>query len=164
MRCRTLWRPVFMLAAAFAIAPGRPAAAGSDLAACLAKVLPPKQIACLAKAAITAGDPFLCLEAAAPAVRWRCVALYADQADDPSLCAILTASEDVPASVSQDFCHVQLAIARRDPTLCDGLTTPNVSDGCYLELVETGGDPALCHHIANPDVRAVCAFDPEAIE
>ena len=65
---------------------------------------PPKQIACLSKAAIIAGDPETCLRAEHPSVRWPCVALFADQADDPSLCRILPADEEVPASVSQDPC------------------------------------------------------------
>lgn len=164
MRRRPLRLAYLIVAAVATVAPGAALAADPDLAACVAEAMPPKQIACLAKAAIAAGDPDLCLEAEAPAVRWRCVALYADQADDPALCGIVPESEGVPASVSRDLCHVQLAISRRDPALCSGLTTPNLGDGCYLELVETGADPMLCERIANPDVRSVCAFDPEAVE
>lgn len=164
MRRHRLWLTPLLLVSALSVVPGSALTAGPDLDACLAGALPPQQILCLAKAAITAGDPFLCLEAEEPAVRWRCVALYADQADDPSLCEILPAGEGVPASVSRDLCRVQLAVARHDPLLCDGLTTPNLGDGCYFQLVETGGDPALCERIANPDVRTVCAFDPETVE
>ena len=164
MRRRALWLFLLPLALAGEVAPGFARAAGPDLKDCLAEAMPAKQIACLAKAAITGGDPNLCLEAARPSVRWRCVALYADRAGEPSLCGILPESEGVPASVSRDYCHVQLAVTRRDPTLCDGLTTPNLADGCYLELVKTGGDRALCQRIANPDVRSVCAFDPEKFQ
>lgn len=164
MRHRKIWLALPLLVAALAMAPGPVAAAGSELETCLAEPIPAKQIACLAKAAIAAGDPGTCLHAEHPSVRWPCVALFADQADDPSLCRILPASEDVPASVSQDLCHVHLAISRRDPTLCAGLTTPNLGDGCYYQMVETGGDPALCERIANPDVKSVCAFDPEKLE
>lgn len=152
------------LAASLATALGPGPATGAEHGACLEGLLPPQQIACLAKAAIAEGDPRLCLEAELPGVRWPCVALFADRADDPSLCGILPESEGVPASVSHDLCRVQLAVSRRDPALCDGLTTPNLSDGCFFQLVETGGDPALCDRIANPDVRSVCAFDPEAVE
>ena len=153
-----------MFVAAVCALPGTARTADREVEACLGEALPPKQIACLAKAAISAGDPFLCLEADGPGVRWPCVALYADQANDPTICGILPESEGVPASVSRDLCHVQLAVTRQDPSLCAGLTTPNLGDGCYLQLVETGGDPALCERIANPDVRSVCAFDPEAVE
>jgi len=164
MCCRPLRLAFLILAAAVAAAPDAVRAADPGLAACQAEAMAPKQIACLAKRAMTAGDPYLCLEAESPAVRWPCVALYADRADDPELCGILPESEGVPASVSRDLCRVQLAISRRDPSLCAGLTTPNLGDGCYLELVETGGDPALCGRIANPDVRSVCAFDPEDVQ
>ncbi len=164
MCCRPLRLAFLILAAAVAAAPDAVRAADPGLAACQAEAMAPKQIACLAKAAIVADDPYLCLKAGQPSVRWPCVALYADRADEPALCGILPASEGVPASVSRDLCHVQLAISRRDPALCDGLTTPNVSDGCYLQLVETGGDRALCQRIANPDVKSVCAFDPEKFE
>jgi hypothetical protein len=164
MRHRRFWLAPLLFVSALAMVPGSGPAAGSELEICLAEPLPPKQIACLAKAAIAAGDPEICLEAEHPSVRWPCVALFADQADDPSLCRILPASEGVPASVSQDLCHVHLAISRRDPTLCDGLTTPNLGDGCYYQLVETGGDRALCERLANPDVKSVCAFDPEKLE
>ena len=91
-------------------------AAGPDLESCHNEPLPAKQIACFGLAAMAAGDPELCLAADLPSVRWPCVALYADYADDPSLCDILPASKDVPASVSQDLCYVQLAVARRDPS------------------------------------------------
>jgi len=164
MRRRPLRLALLIAIAAVFTAPGPDVAADPDLAGCRTDALPPKQIACLAKAAIATDDPYLCLAAEAPGVRWRCVALYADQADDPALCDIVPDSEGVPASVSRDLCQVQLAISWRDPALCTGLTTPNLGDGCYLELVETGGDPALCARIANPDVRSVCAFDPEAVE
>ena len=79
-------------------------------------------------------------------------------------CRILPASVDVPESVSEDLCHVQLAIARRDPSLCDGLSTPNLGDGCFYQLVETGSDPELCDRIANPEVKSVCALDPDDLE
>jgi hypothetical protein len=164
MRRRKLWLALIILVWARAIEPKPPLADEQGLAACLAKALPPQQIACFAKAAIAAGDPSVCIEAEAPGVRWPCVALYADRADDPSHCGILPASAGVPASVSRELCQVQLAITRRDATLCDGLTTPNLGDGCYLQFVETGGERALCQRIANPDVRSVCAFDPEAVE
>lgn len=161
---RTFWVFPLLLVSVLSIVPGSALTAGPDPEACLAEALPPQQIACLAKAAIAADDPFLCLEADRPGVRWPCVALYADHADDPALCGILPESEGVPAGVSRDLCHVQLAVTRRDPALCDGLTTPNLADGCYYQLVETGGDPALCERIANPDVKAVCAFNPEELE
>jgi hypothetical protein len=164
MRRRKRWFAALLLVSALAMVPGSRPAAGSELETCLAEPWPAKQIACLAKAAIAAGDPEICLQAEHPSVRWPCVALFADQADDPALCGILPASEGVPASVSQDLCHVHLAISRRDPALCEGLTTPNLGDGCYYQLVETGGDPALCERIANPDVKSVCAFDPERLE
>jgi hypothetical protein len=164
MRRRPLRLACLIVAAAAAVAPGATRAAELVPAACQGEAMAPKQIACLAKAAIAAGDPELCLEAEAPGVRWPCVALFADRADDPALCEILPESEGVPASVSRDLCHVQLAISRRDPALCSGLTTPNLGDGCYLELVETGGDRSLCERIANPDVRSVCAFDPEEVQ
>ncbi len=164
MRRRKVWFATLLLVSALAIVPGSGPATGSELETCLAEPWPAKQIACLAKAAIAAGDPEICLEAELPAVRWPCVALFADHADDPSLCRILPASEGVPASVSQDLCRVHLAISRRDPAFCEGLTTPNLGDGCYYQLVETGGDPALCERIANPEVKSVCAFDPEKLE
>lgn len=164
MRCRTVRfaPPLAALAAILALA--SPSAAGSDLEACLAEPSPPKQIACLAKAAIAAGDPEICLRAGHPSVRWPCVALFADRADDPALCRILPADGDVLASVSHDLCRVHLAVARRDPALCEGLATPNLGDGCYYQLVETGGDPALCERIANPEVRSVCALDTEQFQ
>ncbi len=164
MRRRKSWIGPLLFASAIAMVPGSRPAAGSELETCLAEPMPAKQIACLAKAAIATGDPEICLQAEHPSVRWPCVALFADQADDPSLCRILPAGEDVPASVSQDLCHAHLAVSRRDPALCDGLSTPNLGDGCYYQLVETGGDPALCERIANPDVKSVCAFDPEKLE
>ena len=164
MRRRILsFAPLLMTSAIFA-ASGPGLAAGAELESCLGESLPARQIACLGRAAIAEGDPKICLEAELPGVRWPCVALYADYADDPSLCAILPESEDVPASVSQDLCQVQLAVARRDPALCDGLATPNLADGCFYQLVETGGDPALCERIANPEVKTVCALDPEKLE
>ena len=153
-----------LLVSVLFIVPRSGLAAGPDLESCLNEPLPAEQIACFGLAAITAGDPSLCLAAELPSVRWPCVALYADYADDPSLCGILPASKDVPASVSQDLCHVQLAMARRDPALCEGLATPNLADGCFYQLVESGGDPALCERIANPEVRTVCALDPEKLE
>ncbi len=164
MRRRKLWFAPLLFVAVLTLVPGSGPAAGSELETCLAEPLLAKQIACLSKAAIAARDPEICLQAELPAVRWPCVALFADQADDTALCRILPASEGVPASVSQDLCHVHLAISRRDPTLCDGLTTPNLGDGCYYQLVKTGDDPALCERIANPDVKTVCAFDPEKLE
>jgi hypothetical protein len=127
MRRGKLWFAPLLFVSALAMVPGSGPAAGSDLETCLAEPLPPKQIACLAKAAIAARDPEICLQAEQPAVRWPCVALFADQADDPSLCQILPASEGVPASVSQDLCHVHLAISRRDSMLCDGLI-PSLDD------------------------------------
>ena len=164
MRCRvTSFAPLLMASALFAAA--QPAfAAGADLESCLEEPLPARQIACLGMAAIASNDPQLCLEAELPGVRWPCVALYADYADDPSHCGILPASEDVPASVSRDLCQVQLAVARREPALCEGLATPNLADGCFYQLVETGGDPALCERIANPEVKTVCALDPEQLQ
>jgi hypothetical protein len=164
MRRRTFWVIPLLLASALDLVPRSAPAAGPDLEDCLAEAVPAKQIACFSRAAIAADDPYLCLEAGHPSVRWPCVALYADRADQPALCEILPASDGVPASVSRDLCHVQLAVTRRDPNLCDGLTTPNLGDGCYLQLVETGGDRALCQRIANPDVKSVCAFDPEKFE
>ena len=155
--------PPLMTSALF-VATASGLAAGADLEGCLDEPLPARQIACLGMAAIASDDPALCLEAELPGVRWPCVALYADYADDPSHCAILPASEDVPASVSRDLCQVQLAVARRDPALCDGLATPNLADGCFYQLVETGGDPALCERIANPEVKTVCALDPEQLQ
>ena len=154
---------LFMTSALF-VATGSGLAAGADLDGCLAETLPARQIACLGAAAISSDDPKLCLQAELPGVRWPCVALYADYADDPSHCAILPASEDVPASVSQDLCQVQLAVARRDPALCEGLATPNLADGCFYQLVETGADPELCERIANPEVKTVCALDPAELQ
>lgn len=164
MRRRTLSFATLLMTSAMFVASGSGLVAGADLESCLNDPLPARQVACLGLAAIATGDPKLCLEADLPGVRWPCVALYADYADDPSLCAILPASEDVPASVSQDLCHVQLAVARRDPSLCEGLATPNLADGCFYQLVETGGDPALCERIANPEVKTVCALDLEKLE
>jgi hypothetical protein len=164
MRRRKRWFAALLLVSALSMVPSSGLVAGTSLETCLAEPWPAKQIACLAKAAIAAGDPEICLQAEHPSVRWPCVALFADQADDTALCRILPASEGLPASVSQDLCHVHLAISRRDPALCEGLTTPNLEDGCYYQLVETGGDPALCERIANPDVKSVCAFDPERLE
>ena len=139
-------------------------AAGPEVQACLAQAWPAEQIACLGGEAIASDDPEVCLEAELPGVRWPCVAIYADYVGDPSLCGILPASEDVPASVSQDLCRVQLAVTRRDPSLCEGLETPNLADGCFYQLVETGGDSALCERIANPEVKTVCALDPDALQ
>jgi len=161
---RTVWFAALLVASIAILLPGPPSEAASDLEACLAEPMPPKQIACLSKAAIAAGDPATCLRADHLSVRWPCVALFADHADDPALCRILPADEDVPASVSRDLCRVHLAVSRRDPVLCEGLTTPNLGDGCYYQLVETGGDPALCERIANPDVKSVCALDPEQLQ
>jgi hypothetical protein len=161
---RTVWFAALLVASIAILLPGPRSEAASDLEACLAEPSPPKQIACLSKAAIAAGDPATCLRADHPSVRWPCVALFADRADDPSLCRILPADEDVPASVSHDLCRVHLAVSRRDPALCEGLTTPNLADGCYYQLVETGGDPALCERIANPEVKSVCALDPEQLQ
>lgn len=157
-----LWLPVLF------IGPGAGLTAGAadlrDAEACLVEPLPAQQIACLSRAAIAAGNPKICLRTELPGARWPCVALYADFADDPSLCDILPESEDVPASVSRDLCHVQLAVSRRDPSLCEDLATPNLGDGCYYQLVEIGGDPALCDRIANPEVKTVCAFDPKQVD
>ena len=159
-----LWFAASVFVSAFFLAPSAGAGADVDMGSCLAEPMPSRQIACLSKAAITADDPDLCLEAELPAIRWPCVALYADYADDPSLCRILPESEDVPASVSRDLCRVHLAISRREAAFCEGLSTPNLSDGCFYQLVETGGDPALCERIANPEVKTVCGFYPETAE
>lgn len=164
MRRRMLALAPLLMTSAMFVASGPGLAAGPDLQGCLDEPLPARQIACLGMAAIASGDPKLCLEAELPGVRWPCVALYADYADDPSQCDILPASEDVPASVSRDLCQVQLAVARRDPALCEGLATPNLADGCFYQLVETGGDTALCERIANPEVQTVCALDTENLE
>ncbi len=164
MRSRSFRFALPFLASALATVLGAAPVAASELEACLAEAMPPKQIACLAKTAIETGDPEACLRADDPSVRWPCVALFADHADDPALCSILPADEDVPASASHDLCRVHLAVSRRDPVLCEGLTTPNLGDGCYYQLVETGGDPALCERIANPEVKSVCALDPEQLQ
>jgi len=153
-----LARVVPLAAAALGCLATTGANAAQSPAACNTGVVVTKQIECFLDAARDAGDAAVCEAAENATVRFQCLSTYAERISDPAPCTRIdtgTTAEETQAL--RESCVAGVAIARRDPALCKGFTTPALSDSCYMMLVvEAGADPALCDRIQHVVLRRAC--------
>lgn len=144
----------FTLALAL-ILPASPPAAAQDAPACDQDLLP-AQIRCHLDAATRAGSAEPCLAAEDEAVRFNCISLFAERNATPEACRLIR-SDDPEGVILQNACVAGVAVATRDPAICDEVDQPELADACFTQLVlERGGDIALCQRIQNPLLRDAC--------
>lgn len=90
-------------------------------------------------------------------MRFNCLDLYAERTRNPAVCERLD-GEDEQARTLRDFCIAGVAVARREPALCERPRDIRARDSCYMMLVvERSADHALCAKIKNVTLREVCA-------
>jgi hypothetical protein len=135
-------------------------AAAQPEATCKAQILQPAQIRCFLEAAVAAKQPAICERAKDPAVRFNCLTLYAERSLDPAPCRRILA-QDRETQALRDACVSGVAIARRDPDLCEQASLPLIRDSCLMLLVRQHGfDPAVCERIAETKLKAACRDTP----
>lgn len=145
-------------------ATARPGEAEPPAAACNDEGLPPAQIRCFLEAAQAAGDAGVCEGAEAAAVRFNCISLYAERSGEAAACGRIAAG-DRETQALRDSCVAGVAVAGREPELCERAELPEVRDSCYAMLViRSGADAALCERVANPALKSACAEGPAAEE
>jgi hypothetical protein len=131
---------------------------------CNAQPMQPAQIRCFLEAAQAAGDPGLCASAGDAAVRFNCLSLYAERSLDPASCELIEIG-DKETQALRDACVSGVAIAQRDPDLCEEARLPVMRDACYMNLVvQFAADPTLCGRIANKTLHDACTADPVSAE
>ena len=123
---------------------------------CNQRPLLPAKISCFLKAAEAARQPALCDEAEDQVVRFQCLSLYAEHSRDMSPCERITAT-DGSGEAMRDACKSGVAIAARQPDLCDRVAGSGLRDSCYMMLVvQFGSDLAFCDKIHNPELKSAC--------
>ena len=123
---------------------------------CDETLLQPTQIECFLGLAKAEDRPALCELARDPVVRFHCLSLYAEQTLDPSPCGRIVAVNG-EALTLQESCISGVAMARRDPALCDRVTTGEIRDSCYMMLVvQFGASPENCDKIHNSILKSSC--------
>ena len=101
---------------------------------CNEELLQPAQIECFLGHAKAEDQPALCELARDPVVRFHCLSLYAEQSLDTSPCERIVVDNGETVAL-QESCVSGVAMARREPALCDRVTTGEIRDSCYFMLV-----------------------------
>ena len=142
------------LALALTLASGQRIAA-QDVPACGQDLLT-AQIRCHLDAANEAGSAEPCMAAENETVRFQCISLFAERSGTPEACRLIS-SDDPEGAILQNACIAGVAIATRDPAICEDVDQPDLADTCFTQLVlERGGDVSLCQRVQNPLLRDAC--------
>ena len=114
------------------------------------------QIRCYLDAATQAGSAGPCTTAENETVRFQCISLFAERSGTPEACRLIR-SDDPTGATLQNACVAGVAIATRDPAICEEVDQPGLADACFVQLVlERGGDISLCQRVQNPLLRDAC--------
>ncbi len=144
----------FTLALALTLPAGPPSAA-QDAPACDHDLLP-AQIRCHLDAATRAGSAETCLTAEDETVRFHCISLFAERSGTPQACRLI-GSDDPEGAILQNACVAGVAVANRDPDICEEVDQADLADACFVQLVlEHGHDLSLCQRVQNPQLRDAC--------
>jgi hypothetical protein len=84
-----------------------------------------------------------------------CYYLVAKARQDPALCDII--SDDKASEVTMYDCYTDIAVARKDLSVCDGMDMQQFyKDGCYTGVAKAAQNITICDGIINEEARELC--------
>lgn len=78
-----------------------------------------------------------------------CEAGQGIQNDDLTSC-------DKSDGTMKDICYSKIAKTKKDPTICEKVTSKMFKNTCYVDVAEVKGDQSLCDKVTEKYMKEVC--------
>jgi len=64
--------------------------------------------------------------------------------------------DEIQNQYRKDYCYVEIAFTREDPSLCDWIQNQHIKDYCYVGVAFASDDLSICERIQNQDTKKSC--------